>query len=288
MSDFVEINPGDEAPDETQQYIDEMVAKADGGTGNEEQSLLAGKYTSEAELEKGVLELLKKNKGGNLEEVYKDLERGLGKAQKEEVAPPGAEDAPEGSPEQPKKEEGEGSKKEEMAPDNGKADKSGNDIDYTALSQEFFEQGTLSESSYEKLNKAGIPKPMVEAYIEGQRALADKMIGEITTIAGGQEQYHQIVGWAKDNMSVSEQKAFNKAVQSGDVDTMKMAVKALKASYVEANGSSPKLVKPSATSSGQDVYTSWKDVSLDMAKPEYKKSPTFRDTVARKMERSNL
>lgn len=288
MTENVDVTPGEEAPNETQQYIDEMVAKAEGGTGNEEQSLLAGKYTSEAELEKGVLELLKKNKGGNLEEVYKDLERGLGKAQKEDVAPDGAEDAPEGSSEQSKKEEGEGSQKKEVAPDDGKTDKSGDGIDYTALSQEFFEQGTLSEASYEKLNKAGIPKPMVEAYIEGQRALADKMIGEITTIAGGQEQYHQIVGWAKDNLSMSEQKAFNKAVQSGDVDTMKMAVKALKASYIEANGSSPKLVKPSAPSSGQDVYTSWKDVSLDMAKPEYKKSPTFRDAVARKMERSNL
>ena len=53
----IPVTPTTEDPN----YIAEMVSKADGGPKPDEGSLLAGKYKSEAELEKGILELDRKS-----------------------------------------------------------------------------------------------------------------------------------------------------------------------------------------------------------------------------------
>ena len=87
MADTLNVEP--EVQEESQEHIDEMVAKAEGkepkqevqnsAEGGKEEQLLAGKYKTEEDLQKGILELLKKDQGEDLESLYKNLESQMGK-----------------------------------------------------------------------------------------------------------------------------------------------------------------------------------------------------------------
>ena len=51
----------------------------------------------------------------------------------------------------------------------------------------------------------------------------------IKTMVGGDEAYQEMAEWAARNMSEGEKTAYNTAVNSKDMDTVKLAVDGLKA-----------------------------------------------------------
>ena len=112
-------------------------------------------------------------------------------------------------------------------------------LDMSSLQQEYSEKGELDAKSYEALEKVGITKQYVDNYIAGQEAIANQQATEIKQTVGGEEIYQEMVDWASKNMTEGEKQAYNKAVNSGDMDTVKLAVNALKGQYERANGVEP-------------------------------------------------
>ena len=125
---------------------------------------------------------------------------------------------------------------------------------------------------------------MVDSYIDGQKSLAAEYQGELYSYAGGEENYEQMSEWATENMSDDEIDAYNDAIVSGNPSQAKLAIEALHSRYVKENGSAPSLVGGKASSS-VDTYASWAQVTADMAKPEYKKDPAYRQAVSNKLAR---
>lgn len=156
------------------------------------------------------------------------------------------------------------------------------------LSQEYQDNGQLADESYEKLAKAGIPKETVDQFIAGQQALADKQSSDVKALVGGAEAYSDMTQWAGQNLSTAEVEAYNKAVNSGDMETVKLAVSGLQARYTADNGSDPKLVAGKAGATSNAGYQSWAQVQADMSKPEYSKDPAFQAEVQAKLANSNL
>ena len=68
-----------------------------------------------------------------------------------------------------------------------------NGLDFTKFEREYIANGDLSESSYKELEKAGITKKHVEAYLRGNEALMQQTITEITDMAGGMEGYRSVI-----------------------------------------------------------------------------------------------
>lgn len=154
------------------------------------------------------------------------------------------------------------------------------------LQNEFTAKGELSEESYKKLTDSGFPKEMVDAYIEGQKAVADGIRNSLYEVTKGKDGYSDMVAWAKDNLSKDEKESFNKAVNSNPTEA-KMAIKGLYAQYQQDN-SSPKTYSGSPTASTSDVYESWSQVTADMSSPLYNKDPAFQAKVAAKLGRSSI
>lgn len=162
-------------------------------------------------------------------------------------------------------------------------------LDLTEFSKEFSEKGELSQESYEKLSKSGFDKNLVDQYIQGQRALADSYANSIKSEAGGDEKYSEIVQWAKVNMTPSEIEAFNKAVDSGNQDQAKLAVKGLRASYESANGREPNLMSGGVKGGSEgDTFESTAQLTKAMADPRYREDPAYRAKVQAKLGRSSL
>lgn len=160
-------------------------------------------------------------------------------------------------------------------------------LDFDLLSDEFAQSGELSTDSYTKLEAAGIPRDMVDSYIEGQMAIANNLRNEAFTVAGGETNYTAMVQWAAANMSAAEQAAFNTTVSSSSADQVKFAVAGLKARYEAVNGSSPDLTGGEGSTSGAEVFESWAQVKEAMKDPRYAKDPAYRGRVEQKLGRSN-
>jgi hypothetical protein len=158
-------------------------------------------------------------------------------------------------------------------------------LDFDALSAEFAAQGALAEESYQKLEAKGIPRNVVDNYVNGVKALGAQYDTALYSEAGNETQYNAMVTWATSNLSLEEKKAFNSAVDSMDQGKAKLAVAGLKARYVAANGQAPTLLGGSA-SSGQVGYASTAEMTADMRKPEYQKDPAFRARVRAKVAAS--
>lgn len=154
------------------------------------------------------------------------------------------------------------------------------------LVNEYQTEGQLSDKTYESFEKVGISKEYVDSYIAGQEALIAKQSGEIKSTVGGEEAYSNMVAWAAENLTATEQEAYNKAVNSGDMETIKLAVSGLQARYVSVNGQEPNLIDGKASSPKGPGYESWAQVTAAMADPRYEKDPAYRAEVQAKLENS--
>lgn len=164
-------------------------------------------------------------------------------------------------------------------------------IDFDALTQEYNSLGGLTPKSYEALEKAGIPKETVDAYVQGQYALAEKFEGEAMDMVGGRETYKEMAEWARTNMTPGQLQAYNNAVASRDPDVIKFAVGALKAQYESANGYSPKRQLMGSTNSSGEVVkpfmsrTQYVDAIKDA---RYERDPAYRAEVVERLQRSDI
>ncbi len=161
-------------------------------------------------------------------------------------------------------------------------------LDMGNLQTQYNENGKLDESSYESLEKAGIPKDYVDAFIEGQKALATQQQNEVKGIVGGDEAYKNMSNWASTNMTEGEKKAYNEAVNSRNMDTVKLAVEGLKAKYEQANGIEPSLVQGKASATTEQGYRSWAEVTTAMNDSRYSTDPAYQADVKAKLANSKL
>jgi len=263
MADLNELNTHAEEPTEDQDYIDKMVAKADGNALPPE--------TQEVEEEQG--EETPEDNSDNQEETpdwlpdkfkspeelakaYSELEKKLGEEKPEET------------------EEG---TSEPSAP-----------MDYEKLQEEFIEKGSLSENSYEALEKMGIPKHIVDAHIEGQQAVSAGIENTVFSQVGGKDQYVQMMEWATENLSEADQGLYNDSINTNDLDQALYAVKGLHARYASEVGTEPTLVQGDSSPSSTGAYASAAEVKRDMSDRRYSTDPAFREKVARKLAKSNV
>lgn len=155
---------------------------------------------------------------------------------------------------------------------------------FEQYSQEYMENdGQLSEASYEALAKDhNFSKELVDSFIQGQEAISNRMLGEVHDTVGGAEKYQEIMEWATSNLSDAEIDSYNKTVETGDSSSINLALQGVHAKYASENGFSPSLIQ--GTGKGRAAgYESRQQMIADMARPEYKTDPAFRDTVERRL-----
>jgi hypothetical protein len=163
-------------------------------------------------------------------------------------------------------------------------------LDVKALEAEYAQNGKLTDESMKKLEAAGFSKDIVDAYIAGQSALAEKFHGELHGIAGGETQFQQMWQWGEGALSMPEKVALNKTLDSGDQAAIKMAFQGLHSKWVSAGQNEP--ARPIRGGNGSegagDRYTHRDEVMKDMQNPEYHTNEAFRRKVVAKLKRSNV
>ena len=161
-------------------------------------------------------------------------------------------------------------------------------LNMDSLAEEYAKDGKLADGSYESLQKAGIPKDYVDRFIAGQQAIADQQSSSVKEMVGGTQAYDSMSEWASQNLSETEKTAYNSAVNSKDLESVKLAVVGLKARYSQATGSEPKLVEGKASASGEQGFQSWAQVTQAMSDPRYAKDPAYQTEVKNKLANSKI
>lgn len=199
--------------------------------------------------------------------AYSELEKKLGAPKEAVVEPP---------------------KPAEATADEARKELTERGVDFDALSSKFNDKGALDEADYTALEAAGIPKGMVNEYIEGQLAKTEALRLNVFSEVGGEKQYTEMVQWAATALSPADRSAYDKAVDSGDLAQIKLAAAGLQSRFVAANGLEPKLLNGGGQTGSGDVFRSSAEVRLAMSDPRYRTDEAYRQDVYSKMSRSDV
>jgi hypothetical protein len=152
-------------------------------------------------------------------------------------------------------------------------------LDFSVFQEEYSETGTLSDDAYTALNEAGFSKPLVDSWIAGQDAMY--------SLAGGEEQYSQMVQWASDNLPESEIDAFNATMNTQDANMISLAVQGMVSRY--RSEAEPTLIQGSNNSEPSGgKFESTAQMTTAMRDPRYATDPAYRQEVANRLAKSSL
>ena len=220
----------------------------------DQESLLAGKYKNAEDLEKAYLELQGKL-GEKSEEVSEETE----------------------TEEEPTEEE----------------------PDYNSnLLEEVWAKSLdnkLDKETYEKLEKmssidvAKLAMQQRKAFSNNEpKDFNDKDVEQIHGLVGGQENYNNMMSWAKQNVSNQEIDMFDSVMDLGNTTAAYFAVQALALKYQDQAGKDGQFITGKSPKSTNDVFKSQAEMIRAMEDERYNDDPAYRQSIMEKLERSNV
>ena len=219
----------------------------------QQNEMLAGKFKTAEDLEQGYIELQKK----------------LGDPKEEKA-----------EPEQPEA-------KEEEKP---------TEVDTAFLdtlwdeSQKEFTQDTIDKLQSMK------PEDVAQMYLEYRanakpeesQSLSEQDITQLKGVVGGEQEYGQMMGWAKENLSEQEVNMYDQVMDKGDPLAAFFAVQALTYRFNDSRGVDGEMLQGKAAKTEADTFKSQAQVGKAMSDPQYEKDPAYRQAIYDKLERSNI
>lgn len=163
------------------------------------------------------------------------------------------------------------------------------ELDLTPFQTEYDKNGKLSDESYAKLQKDyKVSRALIDEVVQARVAKVQAFQKEVYDSVGGQENFGQMLEWAKGNLSADEQTAYDKAMGSGDPGVIKLAVAAVNAKFAATFGSSPNLIGGRAGAGGVKAFRSHAELIQAMSDPRYDRDEAYRTEVEKRVAISEI
>lgn len=251
MANEITLNPSEQIEGEFS--AEELDSLAVGEKlAEQEQQLLAGKYQSAEELERGYLELQKR----------------LSSPAEEE---PQVEEAPEAEEE------------EEIEVD-------GDLFDAIMESYRTGEWDDNLVEEVGKMDPIDVANMFLTKQGEAQQTevATEEDVTQIQDSVGGVDEYQNMLQWAGQNLSEQEINLYDAAMDRGDPLTMFFAAQALNSRYQDAVGYDGEMLTGSAPRNTSNAFRSQAELIAAMSDPRYDKDPAYRQDIADKLAVSNI
>ena len=159
-------------------------------------------------------------------------------------------------------------------------------LSFDEFAEEYQNTGTLSPESINKLEQAGYPKAMVDAYIAGLEAQANKFVDTVKSYSDGK--WDNIVELVKSQGQEAID-GFNATLNTGNLSQIKLMINGLLAQHKTQFGTSNPLVTgmPTATTN-QTGFTSKQEMVSAMADKRYGRDMSYTREVQTKVKMSNI
>ena len=141
----------------------------------------------------------------------------------------------------------------------------------------------LTEMSSEELVGAYIAS---QANSQPAQDLTDGQVKTIQQSVGGEEQYQALVNWAGQNLDTESIEAFDTLVETGNAKAIELAVAGIYQMYEAQNGSDGQMITGKAPSTSGESFRSQAEVVAAMSDPRYDRDPAYRQEIVNKLERS--
>lgn len=169
-------------------------------------------------------------------------------------------------------------------------------VDPYSIAEHFYKNnGQITEEMHNQLTGAGISKEAVDAYLTGRAKemgfnsdLSQSDIDSIHKSVGGEQQYNSLMSWASQNLSQDSIQSFDNLVNTGDKNSIQLAVNGMLAQYQNDNGYEGRMLTGKPSKTNTDVFQSQAQLVEAMNDPRYDRDPAYRANIASKLERSNL
>ena len=151
------------------------------------------------------------------------------------------------------------------------------------------ESGELSDEIVKQIsdmNGMDVFRAMQESIPDG-RDLTESELTSVYSTVGGEEQYGNMIGWAKDNFSDAEIDAYDAVVETGNMAQINLALQALYYRYTDAMGQDGNLLQ-GKPASAQSTFRSQQELIAAMNDPRYDDDPAYRQDVLNKLDRSDI
>jgi hypothetical protein len=251
MANEITLNPSEQIEGEFS--AEELDSLAVGERlAEQEQQLLAGKYQSAEELERGYLELQKRLSSQTEEE-------------------PQVEEAPEAEEE------------EEIEVD-------GDLFDAIMESYRTGEWDDNLVEEVGKMDPIDVANMFLTKQGEAQQTAVatEEDVTQIQDSVGGVDEYQNMLQWAGQNLSEQEINLYDAAMDRGDPLTMFFAAQALNSRYQDAVGYDGEMLTGSAPRNTSNAFRSQAELIAAMSDPRYDKDPAYRQDIADKLAVSNI
>lgn len=251
MANEITLNPSEQIEGEFS--AEELDSLAVGERlAEQEQQLLAGKYQSAEELERGYLELQKRLSSQTEEE-------------------PQVEEAPEAEEE------------EEIEVD-------GDLFDAIMESYRTGEWDDNLVEEVGKMDPIDVANMFLAKQGEAQQTAVatEEDVTQIQDSIGGIDEYQNMIQWASQNLSEQEINLYDAAMDRGDPLTMFFAAQALNSRYQDAVGYDGEMLTGSAPRNTSNAFRSQAELIAAMSDPRYDKDPAYRQDIADKLAVSNI
>lgn len=161
-------------------------------------------------------------------------------------------------------------------------------VDFNKAIAEYEAEGKLSAETMEALKKAGYPADVVDGFIASRQALEARYVEQVYAVAGGQKEFEEATAWAKDNLTESEIASFNKAIDGGDINTVKLMLDGINAKRVNRYGTrNPSIVGGVSKGSSQG-FANKAEMVKAINDPRYARDPLYTREVERKIVMSTF
>ena len=256
----------------------------------QQEQLLAGKYKNAEELEQAYVELQKKlgDKDG-LQEGEQETQEV--EAKEEEVETEFADGAEryqeDGSVNYEAVSKDYGETLSNLFKEKG--------VDPYPICEEFWKNnGQIPQEMHDQLTGAGLSKVAVDAYLQGRAQqygmnsqVSQTDINTIYQSVGGEQKYKSLMTWASQNLSQDSINSFDNLVNTGDPNSIQLAVNGIVAQYQNDNGYEGRMLTGKPSKTNTDVYQSQAQLVAAMADPRYDRDPAYREAVREKLDRSS-
>lgn len=155
----------------------------------------------------------------------------------------------------------------------------------------YLETGELDSESISKLNEMSSIDVFETLSKNPQqpvaRDLTESEVASIYSSVGGEDQYAQMVSWAKNEFPAEDIEAYDSMIESGNMSQIKLAIQGLYYRYTDSVGQDGNMLqgKPAQAESG---FRSQAELIQAMNDPRYESDPAYRQDVLEKLDRSDV
>ena len=152
------------------------------------------------------------------------------------------------------------------------------------LRSQLEQTGDLDDEAYAALERVGLPRDIVETYVENLNFRRESQINQALDYVGGDQAWQEMSAWGANNLTESEVNQYNELLATPE---WRIAVDAMRVRMGDSapnRSPEPSLVSGQTQNGSTFGYRSKSEMKNDMSDPRYKSDPAFRMDVMRKMQ----